>query len=473
MTRRSSHLRGLCMTSCQSVDKQNLFRSFSAVSYGNFHAAVNQGGCQVILFIPLQVWYTVIVVQRSKPYISQRMERKWNWKKRIQEIMERNIREGSIAGANLLVEKDGQEICYCQAGMADREAQKEFKRDTIFRLYSQSKPVTAAAAMILMERGKLDLYQPVSRFLPSFANLKVWNKEENRAIPAARPMMVHDLLKMTSGLVYPDSMTVPGLAAEQVFAQLVEAIENGEPTMTTREVADALAECPLLFEPGEGYNYGTSADVLGAVIEAVSGMEYSEFLEKELFVPLGMKDTAFWVPEEKQDRLAKVYETVPQKDGTNKLELYTGHNLGIQNKMTRKPEFASGGAGLVSTLDDYMQFARMLQQGGSQNGVQILRPETVKYMTGAQLNDVQQKAFAQRMLWQDGYSYGNLMRICKNPGQSGMISKEGEYGWDGWLGPYFANFPKEKITFLMGVQKKDAGTFEMTRNLRNLILSSI
>lgn len=394
--------------------------------------------------------------------------------KKIAEIMEKYIEEGIVAGANLLIEKEGKEICYCEAGLADREAGKPIQRDTIFRLYSQSKPVTAAAAMILMERGRLDLCQQVSRYLPVFAKVQVWDKEKNRAVPAARPMVVQDLLRMTSGLVYPDGgMTVPGLHTGMVFDRIIQAIEKGEPTMTTRETADALAACPLLFEPGEGFCYSSSADVLGAVIEAAADMKYSEFLKKEIFEPLGMEDTGFWVPQEKQHRLAKVYETMPQEDGSNRLVLYTGNNLGIRNDMAREPEFASGGAGLASTLDDYMRFGRMLLQEGTLDGVQILRPQTVRYMTGMQLAEDLQKAFNRRMLWQDGYSYGNLMRVGINPAQAGMLIREGEYGWDGWLGPYFINFPREKITLLMGMQKKDAGTFEMTRCLRNVILSSV
>ena len=256
---------------------------------------------------------------------------------KLQNIMQQAVDNCEVAGVNLLVEQDGQEVCYCQAGMADREGNRPMSRDTIFRLYSQSKPITAAAAMILMERGELDLCQPVSDFLPAFAEqFYVANEnsigdaaaggkagkeapaEEQGAMngghgtagtaaeerkPVLQPMRVFDLLRMTSGLAYPDEMTLAGRQTAAVFEEMDRRLFTKE-AMTTREAADALAGCTLAFEPGSSWRYGTSADVLGAVVEVISGMRFGEFLEKELFGPLGMKDTAFWVPKEKQERLA-------------------------------------------------------------------------------------------------------------------------------------------------------------------------
>lgn len=410
--------------------------------------------------------------------------------------MEQAVDNCEVAGVNVLVEHNGEELCYCQAGKADVEENRPMSRDTIFRLYSQSKPIAAAAAMILMERGELDLCQPVSDFLPAFAKQYYCTEEGTTGASAAggqqkeemepgadgtvsspieikpvlQPMRVFDLLRMTSGLVYPDDVTEPGRQTAAVFEEMDRRLYT-EQAMTTREVADALAGCILAFEPGSSWRYGTSADVLGAVVEVISGMKFGDFLEKELFGPLGMKDTAFWVPQEKQGRLAAAYETVVGKDG-NSLLRYEGNNLAIRNGMDKPPAFESGGAGLASTLDDYMRFARMLMQGGTLDGVQILKPATVRYMTGGDLMEAQQIAF-EKWIGLEGFSYGNLMRVCKKPGRTSFIAREGEYGWDGWLGLYFANFPKEKLTLLMGTQKKDAGTFALTRKLRNLVLSEL
>lgn len=388
---------------------------------------------------------------------------------KLRQILEQAVEENLVAGGNLLVWEDGKELVYTQAGLADRENNKKINRDTIFRLYSMSKPVTAASAMILMERGMLDLYEPVSKFLPEYAEVKV--AAENGLISPQREMLVGDLLSMTSGLVYPDEATVSGKTTDLVYQELDRRLYSENP-MTTRELAKNLANCPLAFTPGSSWQYGTSADVLAAVIEVISERRFSEFLDEEIFMPLGMRDTGFWVPEEKQDRLAKTYETVVLPDGRNDMILYTGNQLGIRNDMMQSPAYEAGGAGLVSTLDDYMKFAGMLLGEGFFDGVRILQPETVRYMCSRELMPAQQAAM-DAWIGLEGHSYGNFMRVCKDPTKSKMLVRRDEYGWDGWLGMYFANFPNEKMTMLIGTQKKDGGTFALTRKLRNAILSAI
>lgn len=378
------------------------------------------------------------------------------------------INRNEIAGVSVLVQKGNDEICFLAEGMADIENQKELKRDTIYRLYSQTKPVCAAAVMILVERGLLDLYQPVSDFLPGFKNQQVWENGKNR--PVKREATIKDLLQMTAGSYYPEDTCESGRQAEKLFAE-VEARLYGENPMTTIELANAIGQCSLNFDPGSSWNYGLSADVLGAVVEIVSGMKFGKFLEKEIFQPLNMSDTAFWVPEEKQHRLAVAYEMITDEKG-NHLIPYLGNHVGIQNRMEREPAYEAGGAGLVSTLDDYLKFARMLLNGGELNGVRILRKETVKYLTQGELLEKQQPDFIDRFGLM-GYSYGNLMRVCKNPSQASMLTRKGEYGWDGWLGMYFANFPEEDATILIGMQRKAIGMWPLTRKLRNIILSSI
>ena len=257
----------------------------------------------------------------------------------VREIMKEYIGDNSVAGVTVLAVQDGKEICDCQEGMADIENGRVMKRDTIFRLYSQTKPVTGAAAMILMERGKLDLYQPVAEYLPAFREQKIWRNGRCEALlPGEREMLVVDLLRMTSGLIYGDTTTEPGRMYEHVFEEGKERMHTPE-AMTTRNVADALAKCPLLYAPGQGWQYGSSADVLGAVIEAASGKRFGEFLQEEIFEPLGMKDTAFWVPEEKQDRLAAVYQTEIDQNGQNVLKRYTQDHLVVANRMEKSPAF--------------------------------------------------------------------------------------------------------------------------------------
>jgi CubicO group peptidase (beta-lactamase class C family) len=381
----------------------------------------------------------------------------------IKKILKDNIDNNFLAGGNLMIIKEGKEIFYHEDGLADREAGIQIKRDSIFRLYSMSKPVTATAAMILLERGEIDLYEQVSKYLPGFKDQMVDNG--GSLVPTEREVTLKDLLSMTSGLVYGGTKKA-GKDTGALFQEIDNRLFSDSP-ISTIEAMNKLGRCALAFQPGTSWEYGTSADVLGAVIEVVSGRRFGEFLKEELFEPLGMKDTGFWLPEEKRSRIVKTYGDNNKGD----LEIYTGNNLGIIHQMDREPAFESGGAGLVSTIDDYAKFTRMLMNNGSLDGVQILRPHTVKYLTSGTLNTIQQKSFD---LWLTlcGHSYGNFMRVMTDCSKAGDLGSLGEYGWDGWLGAYFCNCPKEDLIFLFMMQKTDAGTTTLTRKLRNIILSS-
>ena len=383
---------------------------------------------------------------------------------KLHKIMEEAVSRGEIAGGNLLVLSNGEELLYTQTGYADREAGRNFSRDTICRIYSMTKPVTAAAAMILVERGLLDLGQNVGDILPAFQHMKVW--ENGKKVPARRSILVKDLLSMTSGLSYP-GMDESGQEVAAVFEEVDRRLYSNDP-MTTMELMDKLGGCALAFHPGDKWMYGTSADVLGGVIEKVSGIPYGEFLHRELFEPLGMKDTGFWVPPEKQNRLAKVYESAPEG-----VRNWVTNNLGICYTMHRSPAFESGGAGLASTVDDYAAFARMLIHGGVANGKRILSSGTVKFMTEARLLPWQQESLWRSWESMYGYGYGSLMRILSEPGMALLNGWKGEYGWDGWLGTYFCNSPDNGITVLMFTQKRDAGTMPVTRKLRNALTSHL
>ncbi|MFD1953043.1 serine hydrolase domain-containing protein [Paenibacillus thailandensis] len=271
---------------------------------------------------------------------------------------------------------------------------------------------------------------------------------------------------MTSGLVYGGSH-MAGRTTEALFQEMDRRL-YGESPMGTLEAMNRLGQCPLAFQPGSSWAYGTSADVLGAVVEAVSGIRFGQFLQQELFEPLNMKDTGFWLPESIRGRLAKTY----QDNGHGELTLYTGSHLGIVHQLDRDPAFESGGAGLASTIDDAAKFTTMLMNDGSLNGVRILRPRTVQYLTTATLTERQYKGFES---WHtlSGFSYGNQMRIMTDSRKAGLIGSNGEYGWDGWLGPYFCNSPQDGLTFLFMTQRKDAGTLPITRKLRNIVFSAL
>lgn len=383
---------------------------------------------------------------------------------RVQEVLNEMVETSYVAGVSCLVLKQGEEVGYFEAGYADIAAQKPFKRDTICLLYSMSKPVTAAAAMVLMERGKIDLLDPVERFIPSFKNQMVL--EGNQLVPCQKPVTIKDLLSMTSGLLYGNNVDAAGIGMEALFEEVKAHLATSR-AYTTYEIAERMGSVPLAFQPGSHWAYGASADVLGAVIEVVAGKSFSEFLKENIFDPLGMEDTGFWVPEHKQNRLAKVYAQENEA-----LVEYNGNNLGILIRMDQKPRFESGGAGLVSTIDDYSHFAQMLLQKGNFGGKQILAPKTVEYMTTCQLTSRLNEEVA---TWDSlrGHSYGNLMRIMIHPELAVFNGSKGEYGWDGWLGPYLANDPVHDLTFLLMQQRTDTGTTPYTRRLRNIVSSAM
>ena len=383
---------------------------------------------------------------------------------RIQGFLDKTIEDKVVAGASCLVLKKGEEIGYYEAGFRDVEAKAPITRDTIFRMFSMSKPITSIAVMQLMERGLLDIGDPVSKYLPGFKKQRCY--KNGKITSVTEEMTIKNLLDMTSGLCYPgENNDVEKMTGDFVNEAAVKLHTDEE--MTTVELMNELGKLPLAFEPGEKWNYSFSADVLGAVVEIVSGMKYSEYLHKNIFEPLEMFDTDFYVPEDKQNRLARAYYS----DGVELTE-YTGENLLIQSRMEERPRFESGGAGLSSTIDDYSKVCTMLLNNGEYKGKRILHPETIRFMTMGSLNERQRSCIGS---WNylNGYTYGNLLRVLKYPGEAVSIGVEGEYGWDGWLGVYVSNIPEYDMTILYMQQKPDTGTTDVVNKLRNIIFSSI
>ena len=394
----------------------------------------------------------------------------------IQAAMDNAVENNKIAGLNLLVYKDDKKVGYWQSGFADIEAKKPFNDDTICRMFSMTKPVTSVASMMLLEEGKIDLHEELWRYLPEYKNLKISTGKgrDSEIRNAWRPILIQDLLNMTSGYTYgawgPDCP-----AGEHFTSDLINELNKditGDNKITTQEFARRLAEVPVSFEPGTNYAYGLSADIMGAVIEKVTGCKYSEFLKKRIFDPLEMNDTAFYVPEEKQKRLAKAYSSI-EKDGKNQLELFASPNLGISNDMKNPPAFESGGAGLCSTVRDYMKFARMLTNYGQLNGKRLLQKKTVEYMASARLRDNLQECFNRNMEHFAGYTYCNFMRIAMEPGKCKAITEKGEMGWDGWLGPYLSVDTANQLAIVMTMQMTNAGTTDTTRKVKNIIYTSL
>ena len=276
---------------------------------------------------------------------------------------------------------------------------------------------------------------------------------------------------MTSGYGY-GAWWEGSTYGEHKTSELIDELNadvSGKNEITTQEFAQRIAKIPLNFEPGTDYNYGYSADILGAVIEKVAGKKFSEFLKENIFDSLNMEDTAFYVPAEKQPRLSKIYRALPDE----KLEEFTGCNLGIGYKMDRLPAFESGGAGLCSTADDFMKFGLMLMNKGAYDNGKVLESATVDFMSSAVLREDVQKKFDIKMEHLIGYTYCNLLRIATDPAKCKMITTKGEFGWDGWLGPYLSVDIPNQLVVVMTMQKVDAGTWDLTRRVKNIIYSSL
>lgn len=368
-------------------------------------------------------------------------------------------------GAAICVLEHGKEVYRKEYGDADKEKQIPMKPDAIFRCYSMTKPVTSTAVMILVERGLLSLSDPVSRYLPGFKDQRVYTPDG--LVPANREVSIQDLMDMTAGVTYPDASFPAGAFMQEMNDTYYENLFAGKPT-STYDLANMIGQQPLAFQPGERWLYGFCADILGAVIEVISGKRFSDFLKDEIFHPLGMTDTDFYVPEEKQDRFMQFYQYMPE---TQTLEPCTWQHLCLSYMHLKKPAFESGGAGLVSTLDDYSKFVKMLLNKGTYNGVRILGRKTVECMAVNHLTEKQRESLDWEAL--KGYGYGNLMRCMINVGDSQMLGSTGEYGWDGWLGSYLAIDPEEDLAIIYVIQKCGGNGFRDVQIIRDIVYSAL
>lgn len=367
-------------------------------------------------------------------------------KETIDHIIENEILRGYVNGVSTRIIHKDRVIYAGNFGFADKEKNIQMSSNTIFRMFSMTKPITATAVMILAEQGKLNLEDCVSKYLPEFSKQRVL-LENGTEILVKRESTIFDLLNMTSGIPYPSQDSLAGIRMEKVLKRMIQERNTGVRT-STREWISNIAKSPLCFQPGERWKYGFSADVLACVVEVISEKRYAEFLQKELFEPLNMEDTAFFVPKEKRERFAQIYQW---NSNTGMLVPYRESHLG--EYYCEDVDFESGGAGLVSTIEDYSHFASMLMYQGSYLGKRILKEQTVKYMTKNHLSDCQKKA----SVMDAGYGYGCLMRVLEEPANTYTGKSLGEYGWDGWTGNYFIIDPKEQLILLYFIQRCGAG----------------
>ena len=368
---------------------------------------------------------------------------------RVDALVEGAIADDQIAGAVALIARDGQIAHFSAYGMADIDDGEAMQTDTIFRFASMTKPITSFAVMMLYEEGHFLLNEPVSRYIPELGNLTVLSTEGKGSVPAENQISIHDLLTHTSGLSY--RFIAQGAGPAELARQYIEAGVSDGLTQTEGVIADLpgqLAQAPLLFEPGTQYAYGLSIDVLGRLVEVVSGMTLAEFFETRIFDPLGMDDTAFFIDSETADeRLASVYSNGP--DGSL-IEL--GPEPIVLDTLVYSASFHydgpqtyySGGAGLVSTAGDYARFLQLMLNGGEIDGVRLLSPNTVEFMTRNQIGDLDVAP---------GLKFGLGFGVIEDPGRMGETQSEGNYNWGGFFNTSFFVDPSERMFAIMLTQR--------------------
>jgi CubicO group peptidase (beta-lactamase class C family) len=355
---------------------------------------------------------------------------------RVAKFFKQEIDQGRIPGAVLAIARKGRLAYYESFGFRDKQQEASMPKDAIFRIYSMTKPLAAVGAMMLVEEGRLQLTDPVAKYLPAFANVQVsvpktdaYGKVIYGLVPLERPMTVQDLLRHTAGFAYGE--LTGNAAVKEAYTKggiYRTDIDYDARGVTPDEEVAALAKAPLVHQPGTVWEYGLAIDVLGRVVEKVTGTRLGEYLEQRLFKPLHMSDTAFWVQAEKRARLAEPLPVDPATGAPNKLI-----------DVMAEPKNDSGGAGAVSTAIDYLRFAQMMLGAGSIDDTRVLSRTTVALMTsdhlGSEIATTVQPG--QLLLGVPGYTFGLSFAVRKEPGIAGMAGSQGDYTWGGAAGTYF------------------------------------
>jgi CubicO group peptidase (beta-lactamase class C family) len=385
---------------------------------------------------------------------------------RITKWMKGWVDSGRLPGMTVAVMRRG-EVAFAETyGRMDVERNKPMRPDTIVRIYSMTKPLTSTAIMMLYEEGNFQLDDPISRYIPAFANSRVaagGSRGKIDTVPAERDITFRDLLSHTSGLTYGfmQSTPVDGLYRSQ-------GIDFGGTKNTLKEVVEKLATFPLIAHPGKAWNYSVSTDVLGYLVEAISGQPFNEYLVNNVIKPLGMVDTDFLVPKDKVERFAANYE--PSADGKLKLldDPAKSPYLGPRASY-------SGGGGLVSTASDYLRFCKFVLNKGHLDGVRLLGRKTVELMTmnhlGGDMAAMGMPRFSESPYYGIGFGLGFSVMI--DPAKAHILGTPGEYAWGGAASTAFWCDPDEELAVVLLTQLQPSSTYPIRRELRVLAYQAI
>ncbi|MEL7500112.1 MAG: serine hydrolase domain-containing protein [Planctomycetota bacterium] len=382
---------------------------------------------------------SLVAQQESGPKVAEGTSPKAIAKKRfaaVDELLESAVEDEKVIGHSALIFHQGKEIYYGDFG--DRNARKSLplQRDTIFRIYSMSKPITSVATMQLVEQGKIDLDAPISKYIPALGKVKVY--DDGELVDANREMTPRDLLRHTSGLTYG---FFGNTEVDQQYRKkgIMITDTNIEGTV------EKLSTVPLLHQPGERFHYSVSTDVLGRLVEVASGERFDDYLKKNIFDPLKMNDTFFTVPKDKQERFSQIYQG---RDGNLKPK-----NAFASYRFLNENDLDSGGGGLCSTIDDYLTFCKMLLNEGKLGDAQIIKPDTLKQMFTNQLDTKRRSSF----------EFGLGFRCFP----------EGDFGWGGAAGTRFWVNPEKDLAILYMVQINPYGNRKWGNRVRSLVYETL
>jgi CubicO group peptidase (beta-lactamase class C family) len=388
---------------------------------------------------------------------------------RIDRHLARYVDDGRLAGWQVVVSRRGKRVHSSTYGHRDLEAGLPVEQDTLWRIYSMTKPITAVAAMQLYEEGAFSLNDEVSTYLPAFADLRVYRggpAENPKTVPATEPMRMWHLLTHTAGLTYGFTKSSP---VDEMY-RLAGSDFAQPPGMDLAALCDLWASMPLLFEPGTSWNYSVASDVVGRVVEVLSGKPLDEYFTERILGPLGMTDTRWWVDEADASRLAALYVPMP---GTGQAVRYDAIGKGALHE----PSWLGGGGGLISTAHDYDRFTRMLLGGGELDGTRVLSPRTLSYMTrnhlpgGALLTSMARGQFAETSY--EGMGFGLGFGVLVDPVALKVPASAGEFTWGGAASTAFWVDPAEQITAAFYTQLLPSSTYAIRSELRQLVYTAL
>jgi CubicO group peptidase (beta-lactamase class C family) len=383
-------------------------------------------------------------------------------------VTHRYVDEGRMPCVVTVIARRGEVVHHDLYGWADVVDERPIEHDSIFRIYSMTKPITSIALMQLYEQGKVLLEHPVSKYIPAFADTQVFvsgTEDEHETAPPGREMTVHDVLTHMSGLTAAFQWQHP---LDAIYRQH-DLADLTRPTYDLEEGCDLAASLPLLFSPGTRWGYGMSTDVVGRLVEVISGQPLDAYFREHVFEPLAMVDTEFWVDDDQLSRLTSLYAY--PKDGLRRLDRRDKTRLG------QRPSFLSGAGGLLSTAADYQRLLTALVNGGELHGRRIIGDRTLRYMAsnhlpgGATLNEMGQSTFSEAAMGGDGFGLG--FSVVVDPAASQSLVSKGEYGWGGAASTAMWVDPAEELTCLFLTQLLPSSRFPIRRQLRATVNQAI